>query len=201
MSTTAFRDTLVRGLALGFFVTIPAAAGYLVLAVPLARAMSFGHMDSAAGVTMIAAALAPLSLAVVAQTAFPIVTYASYARKDTRTPLWSMVLQAVMCLGLVSLVPLFPGLAVTFVLGMALSVSVAVAACHLMARTWRRLGPRGSERLGPSGQVRGPRRGYGRARLDHGQDRDGLARQAVRPQDRDSGRRTGGCRGVRCRRG
>ena len=53
---TAFRDTLVRGLALGFFVTIPAAAGYLVLAVPLARAMSFGHMDSAAGVTMVAAA-------------------------------------------------------------------------------------------------------------------------------------------------
>jgi putative peptidoglycan lipid II flippase len=148
--TTAFRDTLVRGLALGFFVTIPAAAGYLVLAVPLARAMSFGHMDSAAGVTMIAAALAPLSLAVVAQTAFLIVTYASYARKDTRSPLWSMVLQAVICLGLVSLVPLFPGLAVTFVLGMALSVSVAVAACHLMVRTWRRLGHRGSERLIPS---------------------------------------------------
>ena len=179
---TAFRDTLVRGLALGFFVTIPAAAGYLVLAVPLARAMSFGRMDSAAGVTMIAAALAPLSLAVVAQTAFLIVTYASYARKDTKSPLWSMALQAVMCLGLVSLVPLLHGLAVPFVLGMALSVSVAVAACHLTARTWRRLGHRGSERLIPSArQVRGRRRGHGRARLDHGQDCGGLARRAVRP--------------------
>ena len=46
----AFRDTLVRGLALGFFITIPAAVGYLALAVPLARAISFGKMG-ASGVT------------------------------------------------------------------------------------------------------------------------------------------------------
>lgn len=147
---TAFRDTLVRGLALGFFVTIPAAAGYLVLAVPLARAMSFGRLDSTAGVTMIAAALAPLSLAVVAQSAFQIVMYAFYARKDTRSPLWSMTLQAVMCLGLVSFAPLVRGPAVLLVLGGALSASMAVAACHLTALMWRRLGPRGAERLVPS---------------------------------------------------
>ena len=40
----AFHDTLVRGLSLGFFITIPAAVGYLVLAVPLASAISFGRM-------------------------------------------------------------------------------------------------------------------------------------------------------------
>ena len=51
MTRPAFRDTLVRGFALGFFVTIPAAIGYLALAVPLARAISFGRMGSAAGVT------------------------------------------------------------------------------------------------------------------------------------------------------
>lgn len=45
-----FRDTLVRGLALGFFITIPAAVGYLCLAMPLARAISFGRMDSYQGV-------------------------------------------------------------------------------------------------------------------------------------------------------
>ena len=148
--TTAFRDTLVRGLSLGFFVTIPAAAGYLVLAVPLARAVSFGRMDSTAGVTMIAAALVALSPAVISQTAFQIVTFACYARKDTRSPLWSTALQAVMCLGLVSLAPLVRGAAVLFVLGGALSASLTVAACHLTARTWRRLGHRGSERLIPS---------------------------------------------------
>ena len=50
----AFKDTLVRGLALGFFVTIPAALGYLALAQPLARAISFGRLDSATGVTLVA---------------------------------------------------------------------------------------------------------------------------------------------------
>jgi hypothetical protein len=107
-------------------------------------------MDSAAGVTMIAAGLIPLSLAVVAQTAFLILTCASYARKDTRSPLWSMALQAVICLSLVSLYPLFHGPTVLFVLGMAMSVSAAAAACHLTTRLWRRLGPRGSEQLIPS---------------------------------------------------
>jgi putative peptidoglycan lipid II flippase len=148
--TIAFRDTLVRGLALGFFVTIPAAAGYLVLAMPLARAVSFGRMGSAAGITMIAAALVPLSLAVISQTAFMIVTYAFYARKDTRSPLRSMVLETVLCVGLAGLVPVVHGSAVLFVLGLAASVSVAVAACHLTARMWRRLGHRGYERLVPS---------------------------------------------------
>src|SRR5438270_3318077 len=52
--TRAFRDTLVRGLAMAFLVTIPAAVAYLVLALPLARAMSFGRMASDAGVTMVA---------------------------------------------------------------------------------------------------------------------------------------------------
>jgi putative peptidoglycan lipid II flippase len=145
-----FRDTLVRGLALGFFITIPAAVGYLVLAVPLARAISFGRMDGAAGVTMVAASLAALSLAVVGQTAFMIATYASYARKDTRSPLISMLLQAAVCLGLVSAALLVHGWAVLLVLGLALSVAVSAGACHLIVRVWRNLGRSGSQRLAPS---------------------------------------------------
>src|SRR6266700_669383 len=145
----AFRATLVRGLALGFFITIPAAVGYLALAVPLARAISFGRMDGAAGVTMVAASLAALSVAVVGQTAFMIATYASYARKDTRSPLISMLLQAVTCLGLVSIAFFVHGTTVLLALGLALSASVVVSACHLTARLWRNLS-RGSERLAPS---------------------------------------------------
>src|SRR5207237_5511989 len=91
---TAFRDTLMRGLAMGFLVTIPATVGYLVLALPLARALSFGRLDSDGGVVMVAASLAALSLAVVGQTAFMIVTYACYARKDTRKPLMSMLVES-----------------------------------------------------------------------------------------------------------
>jgi len=146
----AFRDTLVRGLALGFFITIPAAVGYLALAVPLARAISFGRMDGAAGVTMVAASLAALSVAVVGQTAFMIATYASYARKDTRSPLISMLLQAAVCLGLVSIALLVHGWAVLLMLGLALSAAVAVGACHLTAHVWQNLSQRGSQRLAPS---------------------------------------------------
>jgi putative peptidoglycan lipid II flippase len=146
----AFRDTLVRGLALGFFITIPAAVGYLVLAVPLARAVSFGRMDGAAGTTMVAVSLAALSVAVVGQTAFLIATYASYARKDTRSPLISMLLQAAVCLGLVSTALVVHGWAVLVVLGLALSVAVTAAACHLMVHVWRGLSQGGSQRLAPS---------------------------------------------------
>lgn len=146
----AFRDTLVRGLALGFFITIPAAVCYLVLAFPLASAISFGRMSGHAGVAMVAVSLAALSLAVVGQTAFMIATYASYARKDTRSPLISMMLQAALCLGLVSAALLVHGPAILMVLGLALSVAVTAAACHLTARVWRTLSQRGSERLLPS---------------------------------------------------
>ena len=145
-----FRDTLVRGMALGLFITIPATVGYLVLAMPLAQAISFGRMSGAAGVTMVAASLAALSLAVVGQTAFMIATYASYARKDTRSPLISMLLQAVVCLGLVSTALFVHGPTVLFMLGLALSVAVTVGACHLTVHVWRSLSGHGSQRLAPS---------------------------------------------------
>jgi putative peptidoglycan lipid II flippase len=145
-----FRDTLVRGMALGFFITIPAAVGYLVLAVPLAHAISFGRMAGAAGVTMVAVSLAALSLAVVGQTAFMIATYAFYARKDTRSPLLSMLLQAALCLGLVTTALFTHGWGVLVALGLALSIAVSVAACHLTVRLWRKLRGHGSQRLAPS---------------------------------------------------
>jgi murein biosynthesis integral membrane protein MurJ len=147
---TAFRDTLVRGLSLGFFVTIPAGVGYVVLAVPLARAVSFGRMDTTLGVAMVAGTLAALAAAVIAQTAFMIATYASYARKDTRSPLRSMMLQTGTCLGIASLSLLVRGTAVLVVLGLAVSGAATVAAAHLMARVRRTLGGRGTQGLAPA---------------------------------------------------
>jgi putative peptidoglycan lipid II flippase len=148
--TAAFRDTLVRGLALGFFLTIPAAVGYLALAVPLARGISFGRMDGHGAITMVAVSLAALAVAVVGQTAFLIATYASYAKKDTRSPLKSMVLQAIVCLSVASTALRMHGSAVLLVLGLALAAAVATAACHLMALVWRDLTDGGTERLTPS---------------------------------------------------
>jgi murein biosynthesis integral membrane protein MurJ len=144
-----FRDALVGGFALGFFVTVPATVGYLVLAVPLAKAVSFGRMG-ASGVAMVAVCLAALSVAVVGQTAFMIATYASYAKKDTRSPMRSMIVQATVCLALASAALFVHGRTVLLVLGLALSAAVTAAACHLMARLWRDLSGHGTRRLGPS---------------------------------------------------
>jgi putative peptidoglycan lipid II flippase len=144
-----FRDTLVRGLALAFFVTVPAAVGYVVLAGPLAQAVSFGRMSSAQGATMVAASLVALTVAVLGQTVFMIATYASYARKDTRSPLVSMLLQATICLALTCFVVRMQGVAVLITLGLSFSASIAVGAGHLLYRITRGLDP-GSARLAPS---------------------------------------------------
>jgi putative peptidoglycan lipid II flippase len=137
---TEFRATLARGLSLGFFVAIPAAVGYLVLARPIAEAISFGRMDSHAGVAILAAAVAGLALAVIGQTAFLIATYASYARKDTRSPLTSMMIQAALCVTLLSISFAVHGYAALLVLGLAYSLSIVVAACHLTARVCKGFG-------------------------------------------------------------
>jgi putative peptidoglycan lipid II flippase len=147
--TPQFRDTLVRGLALAFFVTVPAAVGYLALAEPLARAVSLGRMGSSQGVTMVAASLVSLTVAILGQTAFMIATYASYARNDTRSPLVSMLLQATICLVLACLALRMEGLAVLVTLGLVFSASIAVGAAHLLFRVLRGL-ERGSARLAPS---------------------------------------------------
>lgn len=147
--TAGFRDTLARGYALSLFITIPAGTAYIILAKPLARAIAFGRMD-ATGVSLIAAALIPLSVAVVGWTALMIATYASYARKDTRSPLRAMVLQTVLCLGLASIALVVHGLTVMVVLGLATAVPVVVAACYLVIRIRGTLGRPGPQRLLPS---------------------------------------------------
>ena len=144
-----FTDTLLRGFALAFFVTIPAAVAYLTLARPLARAVSFGQMSSAVGVSLVAISLRALALAVIGQTAFDLCTYASYARKDTRSPLRSMTLQAAVCLLLLTATLVVHGTDVVLVLGLGFSAAICVAAVHLGGRLFKRLEP-GAERIWPS---------------------------------------------------
>lgn len=135
-----FRDALAHGYALGLFVAVPAAVGYLVLSVTMAHAISFGRMGTANGVALVAAALAALAPAVVAQTVFLIGTYASYARKDTRTPLVSMGLQALTCLTVAAFVFTAHGTAVLLTLGGALTASVIISSAHLTTRLRRAVG-------------------------------------------------------------
>jgi putative peptidoglycan lipid II flippase len=147
--TRLFRDTVARGLAQAFFLTVPAAVGYLVLAEPLARAVAFGQMNSVQGVTMVAASMAALTVASLGQTAFLIATYVSYARQDTRSPLLSMLVQAATCLILLGLTLPASGTSVLVAIGLAFSASVVAAAGHLLTRVLRGL-ERGTARLAPS---------------------------------------------------
>ena len=144
--TAGFGDTFARGFTLGLFVTIPAAVAYVILAGPLARAIAFGQMG-ATGVEMIAAALVPLSVGVIGWTAFMIATYASYARKDTRSPLRATMLQTVVCLAVASTTLMVHGLTVMVVLGLATALPVVAAACYLVTRMRKTLGHPSSQRL------------------------------------------------------
>jgi len=136
----AFGRTLQQGYALGLFLAVPTSVAYLVLAVPIARAVSFGRLATVHGVALIASALAGLALAVVGQTIFMISSYAFYALKDTRTPLAAMGLQAVVCLSLAATSLAVHGTAATAVVGAAFSASVLLSGSWLMSRVRRRFG-------------------------------------------------------------
>ncbi|WP_412538945.1 lipid II flippase MurJ [Longispora sp. K20-0274] len=146
--TAGFRDALGRGLGLGLFVTAPAAMLYAVLATPLARAVSFGRMGTADGVTLVAVSLAALAVAVLGQTVFMICTYASYARGDSHSPLRATVAQVLLCVGLAGTSLLARGPTVLALLGLAYSAGAVAAGVRLGSRLLPRM-PSGV-RLGSS---------------------------------------------------
>jgi putative peptidoglycan lipid II flippase len=143
-----FQETWRRGVALTLFVTVPAAAGYVVLARPLAEVVAVGHMSDDDGVRLVTVAIAACALGIVGEGLFQVLTYVYYSRQDTRTPLRSMGVQAVTFLVLAGSAFLVDGPAVLIVLGLSLSVATTVGACHLAVRlrkdsdgTVGRLGP------------------------------------------------------------
>jgi putative peptidoglycan lipid II flippase len=143
----AFRDTFVRGLVFALFIAVPAAAGYLAIAGPIAHAVGFGGFGTDAGTALIATALATLAVGVLGETAFLVATYACYAREDTRTPMRAMLLQLGICVAGASFAPAFDGPAVLAVLGLSMSAGTLVSAGYLIVALLRRLGP-GTEPLG-----------------------------------------------------
>jgi putative peptidoglycan lipid II flippase len=106
-------------------------------------------MSGPGGVDLIGGALAALAVAVLGQTAFLIGTYASYARTDTRSPLRSMIVQAVTCFALESIALAVHGTAVVVTLGLAYGAAIAVGGLHLSVRLRKSLG-RGRARLSPT---------------------------------------------------
>lgn len=144
-----FRDELVRGLRMAFFLAFPAAFAYAVLARPLAHAISFGEMAQARGVTFLSASLVALAPAVVAETGFTLLTYASYARRDSRSPFLAMIVRAAVSLATMPLAFAFRDRGLLTVLGLSISLSVLAGTLFLARRVVRGLPPRGEPLLSP----------------------------------------------------
>jgi putative peptidoglycan lipid II flippase len=145
-----FRDELVRGATLMLFLAVPAAVGLAVLAGPIAESITFGAMASAEGRAMLNYALLGLSVGVIGECALLLCTYASYARKDVRSPLLAMLIRlsiASCCIGAALTLPLEPVL----LLALGLTVSIAdLGGAAFLALRLRSALPSGDERLLPS---------------------------------------------------
>ena len=138
-ATVEFLETLLRGVMLALFVALPASAGYVAVAGPIAHVVGVGQMATSTGYDMIAAALTMLTLGLAGQTLFFICTQASYACGDTWTPLRSMALQAALCCGLCgAAVAGSDGPALVPLVGAAYAVASLVAGIHLLLRVVNR---------------------------------------------------------------
>jgi putative peptidoglycan lipid II flippase len=144
-----FRDELVRGVSLVAFVAVPAALALVLLAGPIARAVSFGAMASPHGRELLTVAVGSLGFAVVGAVAMTIGTYALYARGDARTPFDAALLRTV-----VVLLGIVVGLRVPLGVWPLLTVGVTISVAELVGGVWmalrlRRVLPPGGERLFP----------------------------------------------------
>jgi putative peptidoglycan lipid II flippase len=145
-----FRDQLLRGMSFVHFLTVPAAVAYVVLAGPLAKAVSFGEMATGAGVVLVAWALAAQAPALLGDARFEIALEGSYARRDARSPFHSQALCTGIALaGMLVAFVLPPGVTVLVALGLAISAGSLVAGWDL----WRRVVvtlPKSEERAMPA---------------------------------------------------
>jgi putative peptidoglycan lipid II flippase len=131
-----FRDELVHGTSIMFFLIIPAAVAYMTLAWPLAEAVSFGRMANPAGITLVTASLATMGLSVLGDSSFIMATYSSYAQRDAASPLRSMAVRTALTLTGMLLAFLFTeGTTVLVALGLTISAADLASAGHLARKT------------------------------------------------------------------
>ncbi len=144
-----FRDTYVRGLVFASFLVIPAATAYAVLARPLAGAIAFGRFSASGGAGLLAASLTGLAPGIIGETLFLVTTYACYARQDTTHPLRGMIIQTVVCAGVIAACLQMHGPALLTALGLGLSAGSTAAALYLVHHLRRGLPPGGEPALRP----------------------------------------------------
>jgi putative peptidoglycan lipid II flippase len=135
-----FSDSVGGGIRLVGFLVFPATALLVALAHPLLRVMQLGALDSE-GVALVARVVAAYALGLIGYTAFQLLTRASYAAEDTRTP---TLVNLGATLGGAALMVLWFSLVSggqrVVVLGFAHSVAMVIGAAALYAVLRRRIG-------------------------------------------------------------
>ncbi len=118
----SFQRDWAKGLSMSIFIVVPALAGYVALASPLASVVSVGEM--AAGAALVSAALIPLAAAIPGATLFIHGSHGSYAHSDARSPLIAMAVRAGLTIaGLFVVAELTEGQ--SLLVGMGLTIAVA----------------------------------------------------------------------------
>ncbi len=132
--TVDFRRELVRGFRLTSFVTVPTALAYLVLAGPIATAITFGALHEPAAVRMVALSLAALAPGVIGESWFILGSYAFYARLDARSPLRSKLVRVGVSTALMMATWPVRGTLVLPMLGLSLSIGSLAGAAHAWSK-------------------------------------------------------------------
>jgi putative peptidoglycan lipid II flippase len=145
-----FRDELVSGASLVAFLAVPAGLALVVLAEPIAGAVTFGQMATPQGQALIAVSLASLGPAVLGYAAMLLGTYACYARNDAHTPFWAVLIRTGVVVAGLSLAFGVPaGAAALLALGLTVSAGNLAGGCWLAARLRRALPAQGAGMLRP----------------------------------------------------
>jgi putative peptidoglycan lipid II flippase len=117
-----YKAILMKSLTSVLFLSIPSAAGFIILKEPIVRAVfKWGGKFTEANVPVVASILALFSLAMITQSIVAIMNRAYYARQDTKTPLFVGIGSIIMNLGFGSVFYYFTDLGAA---GMALTYSL-----------------------------------------------------------------------------
>src|SRR4029077_19164304 len=108
---------------------------YVTLADPLAHVVANGQFRTSHGLALVVATLAGLGIGVVADSAYVLSIYASFARDDVRSPYRAMAWAAVVAaFGMAAAAVFFDGRDTLLALSLAYSLSTGVAAWRLAHR-------------------------------------------------------------------
>ncbi|MBI2200553.1 MAG: hypothetical protein HYU43_01270, partial [Armatimonadetes bacterium] len=130
---------LRSGLDAMALLVVPAAAAYIALGQPIMRVVAFGETTSQ-GASMMGSALGGLALGLFPYSAFLMLTRASYALGDSRTPTSVSVAAAVVGSAfMLALAPRFGPEGRLYAMGLGLAVAYAGAALTLGVHLARRI--------------------------------------------------------------